>query len=253
MGTINPSIDLRREAELAIVTIDNPPVNALKHEVRAGLAEAMQQARDDHAVAAVVLAGAGRGFSAGADITEFGKPTQPPGLGEVIAAIEAMPKPVVAAIHGVALGGGLELALACTLRLAAPKARLGLPEIKLGLTPGYGGTQRLPRLIGAAHALDMILTGRMVGAEEALRLGLVNRLAEGDLIAAGAAYARESSGYSLKALGLARDAVLRGLDLPFADALALEADINAAAFQTADAAEGTAAFLEKRKPVFRDT
>src|SRR5215472_915596 len=147
MGNINPSVDLRRDGEIAVITTDNPPVNALKHEVRAGLAQALRQARDDVAVKAVVIACAGRTFFAGADITEFGKPPQAPGLGEVIAAIENMPKPVVAALHGTALGGGFEVALACHFRVAALGARVGLPEVKLGLLPGAGGTQRLPRLV----------------------------------------------------------------------------------------------------------
>src|SRR5947209_2885910 len=148
MGSINATVDLRRDGDVAVVTADNPPVNALKHEVRAGLTEALAQARDDAEVKAVVIACAGRTFFAGADITEFGKPPQAPSLHDVIAAIEAMPKPVVAALHGTALGGGFELALACHFRVAASGARVGLPEVKLGLLPGAGGTQRLPRLVG---------------------------------------------------------------------------------------------------------
>jgi 3-hydroxyacyl-CoA dehydrogenase len=190
MGNINASIDLRREGGIAIVTADNPPVNALKHEVRAGLVEALSRARDDDAVEAVVINCAGRTFFAGADITEFGKPPQAPGLAEVIVAIEAMPKPVVAALHGTALGGGFELALACHFRIAAATARVGLPEVKLGLLPGAGGTQRLPRLIGPEKALKMIVTGDPVGAAEALADGIVDELAQGDLTEAATAFAR---------------------------------------------------------------
>jgi 3-hydroxyacyl-CoA dehydrogenase len=197
MGNINASVDLRREPapaaagdEIAIVTVDNPPVNALKHEVRGGLAEALSRVRNDASVAAVVLACAGRTFCAGADITEFGKPPQAPGLGEVIAEIEAMPKPVVAAVHGTALGGGFELALACHFRVAAPTARLGLPEVKLGLLPGAGGTQRLPRLVGPEKALRMIVTGDPIGAAEACADGIIDEIAEGELGAAAVAFAR---------------------------------------------------------------
>ncbi|MBV8091378.1 MAG: enoyl-CoA hydratase/isomerase family protein, partial [Alphaproteobacteria bacterium] len=168
----------------------NPPVNALKHEVRAGLADALRQARDDAAVKAVVIACAGRTFFAGADITEFGKPPQAPGLGEVIAAIENMPKPVVAALHGTALGGGFEVALACHFRLAVPSARVGLPEVKLGLLPGAGGTQRLPRLIGPEKALGMIVTGDPIGAREALADGIIDEIVEGDLMSGALAFAR---------------------------------------------------------------
>jgi len=163
-----------------------------------------------------------------------------------------LPIPSVALVNGYAFGGGLELALACTFRIAASAARLGLPEIKLGLIPGYGGTQRLPRLIGEARALDMILTGRAVPAEEALAIGLVNRIADGDLIEAGKNYAREMTGYSLRSLALARDAVHRGLQTTLQEGLAIEADLNTLAFETEDAAEGMAAFLEKRKPAFCD-
>src|SRR6201987_4811993 len=177
MGSINPGVDLRRNGEIAVVTADNPPVNALKHEVRAGLAEALRQAHDDPAVKGVVIACAGRTFFAGADITEFGKPPQPPGLSEVIAAIEEMPKPVVAALHGTALGGGFEIALACHARIMSPDGRVGLPDSRIGLIPGAGGTHPLPRLAGAMAALEMVATGRQVPADEALKLGLVDEIA----------------------------------------------------------------------------
>jgi 3-hydroxyacyl-CoA dehydrogenase len=196
MGNINPSVDLRREpgaggaGAVAVITVDNPPVNALKHEVRAGLAEALRRARDDAAIGAVVITCAGRTFFAGADITEFGKPPQAPGLGEVIAAIEAMPKPVVAALHGTALGGGFEVALACHFRVAAPTARVGLPEVKLGLLPGAGGTQRLPRLVGPEKALQMIVSGEPIAAAEALADGVIDEIATGDLTADAIAFAR---------------------------------------------------------------
>jgi len=184
MGSINASVDLRRDGEIAVVTVDNPPVNALKYEVRAGLTQALAHARDDDAVSAVVIACAGRTFFAGADITEFGKPPQAPSLHDVIVAIEAMPKPVVAALHGTALGGGFELALACHFRVAVPGARVGLPEVKLGLLPGAGGTQRLPRLVGPEKALQMIVSGEPIGAAEARADGIVDEIVEGDLAAA---------------------------------------------------------------------
>src|SRR5262244_113311 len=190
MGNLNASVDLRRDDDIAVVTVDNPPVNALRHEVRAGLAEALRQARDDGAVNAVVIACAGRTFFAGADITEFGKPPQAPSLHDVIAAIEAMPKPVVAAMHGTALGGGFELALACHFRVAVPGARVGLPEVKLGLLPGAGGTQRLPRLIGPEKALKLIVTGDPISAAEALADGIIDEIVDRDLTGAAVAFAR---------------------------------------------------------------
>ena len=190
MGSINASVDLRRDGDVVVVTTDNPPVNALKHEVRAGLTEALAQACDDDAVRAIVIACAGRTFFAGADITEFGKPPQAPSLHDVIAAIEAMPKPVVAALHGTALGGGFELALACHFRVAVPGARLGLPEVKLGLLPGAGGTQRLPRLVGPEKALQMIVTGEPIGATEAREDGIIDEIVDGDLTAAAIDFAR---------------------------------------------------------------
>jgi enoyl-CoA hydratase len=207
----------------------------------------------------LLVTGAGeRGVCAGADIKELmGRSLRAQrdgaALGQaVLAKLDRLPIPSIALIKGYAFGGGLELALACTFRLAAPTARLGLPEIKLGLIPGYGGTQRLPRLIGEARALELILTGRTVEAGEAERIGLVNRIAAGDLLEAGKSFAREMTGYSLPALGLARDAVNRGLAFPLKEGLEIEADLNTLAFQTADSVEGMIAFLEKRKPVFRD-
>ena len=204
MGNINTSVDLRREGDIAVVTADNPPVNALKHQVRAGLAEALHQTRDDPAIKAVVIACAGRTFFAGADITEFGKPPRAPGLGEVIAAIEAMPKPVIAALHGTALGGGFELALACHFRVAVAGARVGLPEVKLGLLPGAGGTQRLPRLIGPEKALKMIVTGDPIEASEALADGIVDEIVDGDLTTGTIAFARSVAAEN-RPLRLVRD------------------------------------------------
>ena len=136
--------------------------------------------------------------------------------------------------------------------IATPNAKMGLPEIKLGLIPGYGGTQRLPRLIGEGRALELIMTGRTVEAEEAERIGLVSRIVEGDALEAGMAFAREFTGYSLPVLGFARDAVKRALDLPVYEGLKVEADLNTMSFQTEDSVEGTAAFLAKRKPEFKD-
>ena len=174
---------------VAILTIANPPVNALGAAVRGGLLEQLTQAQANAAVTAIVIAAEGKVFVAGADISEFGKPITPPSLPDVLTAIERSPKPVVAAINGMALGGGLELALACHGRIVAPGAKLGLPEIKLGIIPGAGGTQRLPRLIGAAHAFAMMADGEPVSAEAAHAMGLADTIAEGDLHAAAAAHA----------------------------------------------------------------
>ncbi|MCG7364106.1 3-hydroxyacyl-CoA dehydrogenase NAD-binding domain-containing protein [Roseomonas sp. ACRSG] len=169
---------------VAVIRIANPPVNALSAPVRAGLSEAIAQASADPAVRAIVIAAEGRTFIAGADISEFGKTPVPPTLPQVIATLDACPKPIVAAIGGAALGGGLEVALACHARVASPNAKLGLPEVKLGLVPGAGGTQRLPRLIGAAQALPLMAEGTAINAAEALRLGILDAMAEGDLLAA---------------------------------------------------------------------
>jgi 3-hydroxyacyl-CoA dehydrogenase len=217
MGSINASVDLRRDGDIAVVTVDNPPVNALKHEVRAGLSEALRQTREDGAIKAMVIACAGRTFFAGADITEFGKPPRPPSLHDVIAGIEGMLKPVVAALHGTAFGGGFELALACHFRVAVPTARVGLPEVKLGLLPGAGGTQRLPRLVGPEKALRMIVTGDPIGASEALAVGAIDEIVEGELAAAAIAFARRAVAEG-RPLTLVRDREDKLIGEGFADA-----------------------------------
>jgi 3-hydroxyacyl-CoA dehydrogenase len=191
MTASTPLVDLGRRGRIAVLTVNNPPVNALSHGVRLGLRDGVRAAAGDAAVDALVIACAGRTFIAGADITEFGKPPKEPGLHEVLDLIEGSGKPVVAAIHGTALGGGLEVALACHWRVGVRGARFGLPEVKLGLLPGAGGTQRLPRLVGVEKALQMIVSGEPIGAEDALRHGLVDEIVENDLTAAGVAYAEK--------------------------------------------------------------
>lgn len=172
-------VKLERHDEIGIVTVDSPPVNALSAAVRGGILECIKAAVADPTIKGIVLTCAGRTFIAGADITEFGKPPKPPGLNEVLAEIENSPKPVVAAIHGTALGGGLEVALACHYRVAVKEAKLGLPEVKLGLLPGAGGTQRLPRAVGPELAVKMIVGGDPIGAAEALKNGLIEEVIEG--------------------------------------------------------------------------
>ncbi len=183
-------VKLERHDAIAIVTVNSPPVNALSAAVRRGIFECVKSAAADPEVKAIVLTCAGRTFIAGADITEFGKPPQPPGLGEVIAELENCSKPTIAAIHGTALGGGLEVALGCHFRVAVKEARLGLPEVKLGLLPGAGGTQRLPRAVGPELAVKMIVGGDPIGAAEALKQGLIDEIVEGPA-SGGEAFARK--------------------------------------------------------------
>jgi 3-hydroxyacyl-CoA dehydrogenase len=184
------SVTVTRQGDIAIIAIDNPPVNALSFHVREPLMKAFETLRDDAAVAALVLSCAGRTFVAGADITEFGKPMQRPDLRDLIATLEKIEKPTVAAIHGTALGGGLELALGCHFRVADKAAKLGLPEVKLGLLPGAGGTIRLPYLLGPQKALKIIISGTPIGAKEGLDGGLVDDIVDGDLVAGAIEFAR---------------------------------------------------------------
>jgi 3-hydroxyacyl-CoA dehydrogenase len=228
-----PAVRTERAGDILVVTLDHPPVNALNVEVRRGLLQAVQQAQADAQVRAVLIVGAGRAFIAGADIREFGKPPLPPSLPEVCNGIEACDKPVIAAIHGPALGGGLEIAMSAHYRLALGDARLGLPEVQLGLLPGSGGTQRAPRLMGLRPAVELMLSGRHMGAQEALDVGLIDRLAEGsDVRAAGLAYAREllSAG-----VGVRRT---RDLDTLFRDKAESLATLEALRSETAKKSRG---------------
>ncbi|MET0722361.1 MAG: enoyl-CoA hydratase/isomerase family protein, partial [Tardiphaga sp.] len=176
---MNDVVKLERHDVIAVVTVNSPPVNALSAAVRRGIFDSVKAAAADPEVKAIVIACAGRTFVAGADITEFGKPPQSPLLNDVIAEIENSPKPVIAAIHGTALGGGLELTLGCHFRVATKDAKMGLPEVKLGLLPGAGGTQRLPRAVGPELGVKMIVTGEPIGAEAALKNGLIEEIVEG--------------------------------------------------------------------------
>jgi len=243
---------------IAWVTFTRPKaLNALAADILVEIAEVTEVLAEDPEVKVAVFTGEGKAFVAGADISEInvlkdvfiGREYSLGGQ-EVMNRIAALPVPTIAAINGYALGGGLELALACDLRVASKSAKLGLPEVGLGLIPGFGGTQRLPRLIGVGRALDLIMTGRHVPAEEALQLGLVNRVAD-DVVEA----ARELAGQIMKnspvALALAKEAVARGVDVPLPEALEIEADLFGMACTTYDMSEGTTAFLEKRAPVFK--
>ncbi|HET9149288.1 MAG TPA: 3-hydroxyacyl-CoA dehydrogenase NAD-binding domain-containing protein, partial [Alphaproteobacteria bacterium] len=185
------------EDGIAVITVNNPPVNALSQAVRQGLMDAVQHVNADSSVVAAVVIGAGNGFIAGADVREFGKPPLAPFLPDVIAALEAASKPIVAAIHGVALGGGLEVALGCHYRVADAKARVGFPEVNLGIIPGAGGTQRLPRVAGVEAAVDLITSGRLVGGKEAQTFGIVDSIADGDLLAFAKRFAKSKVGAPL--------------------------------------------------------
>ena len=202
--TVEAAVGIEVKDGIAVITVDNPPVNAISQAIRQGLIDAMNEIAGNEDIKAAIIIGAGRVFIAGADVREFGKPPLPPTLPEAITAIEASEKPVVAAIHGVALGGGLEIALGCHYRIADGGAKLGLPEVNLGLIPGAGGTQRLPRVIGIEKALDLISTGRQAGAKEAAEIGLVDAVADGELEAAALDFARARVGQELP-IGSARE------------------------------------------------
>ena len=253
------TIQLTRRDEFAVITLNRPDaLNALSFALIGDLGRALDEVAASDARALLITGAGEKAFCAGADIKELtGRSLVEQKRGAetgqaTLAKLDRLPMPSVAVINGYAFGGGLELALACTFRIATRNAKVGQPELKLGLIPGYGGTQRLPRAVGEARAMEMILTGRTVDAEEALRIGLVQRIVEGDAMAAGIAYAREFSGYSLPVLGLAREAVGRALDTPLSEGLKVEADLSTLAFQTRDAAEGMQAFIDKRKPKFTD-
>ncbi|MHC4605601.1 MAG: enoyl-CoA hydratase/isomerase family protein [Planctomycetota bacterium] len=253
-------IQLEVRDRIAYLTVNRPDkLNALNEQVIGELTEAFLDLRDNPEAGVVILAGAGeKAFVAGADISQF--PEMTPTTARKIARkgqhltrlIETLGKPVICAVQGYALGGGCELAMACTIRIASEKAVFGQPEVKLGLIPGYGGTQRLPRLVGLGRAMEIILTGSNVKADEALRIGLVNRVVPPDqLMATAEKIANKILAVGPKAVEFALDVTGRGMEMPLAQALELEADGFARTATTQDMPEGTKAFLEKRKPDFK--
>jgi enoyl-CoA hydratase len=245
--------------QIARITFNRPNVlNALNRKTMEELGACLKTVRADDTIRVLILTGAGeKAFIAGADINELSQQT--PVLGreytlygqEIIHRLETVGKPVIAAINGFALGGGCEVALACTLRIASRNAKLGQPEVKLGIIPGYGGSQRLPRLCGKGVAHELILTGEMISAEEAWRVGLVNRVVEpGELLATAEAIAKKIIANAPLAVKYAMEAVERGMEMPQEEGLYLEATLFGLCCATQDMREGTRAFLEKRPPKF---
>jgi enoyl-CoA hydratase len=250
---------LERDDAVVVVTISRPNVlNAIDAPTLDALRRAVLDLKHDDGVRVVIITGSGdKAFVAGADINELAAQTpttlrQHAVTGQhVFDLIENMGKPVIAAINGYALGGGCELAMACTLRIAADTARLGLPEITLGILPGYAGTQRLARLVGKAKAMELILTGTPIPAQDAARIGLVNRVVtSGELMAAARDLANQLAKQPPVAVQYIINAVNKGLEMPFAEACVFEATLFGLLAATDDMREGTRAFLEKRKPLF---
>ncbi len=244
---------------VATLTVNRPDkLNALNDHVVSQLHEAARALKDDPAVRAVILTGAGpKAFIAGADIADLAKQGVLQGRERslsgqsMLRAFEAMGKPVIAAVNGYCLGGGCELAMACHVRIASENAKFGQPEVKLGITPGYGGTQRLPRIVGRGNALHLLLTGEQITAQEALRIGLVSKVVPADQLAAEAdKLARTIIANGPLALKLTMEAVDRGLDMTLGEGLALEADAFGLVAATDDMKEGLTAFLEKRPAKF---
>ena len=243
---------------IATLTVNRPDkLNALNATLIGELGAAIDEMQERDDVAGIILTGAGRAFVAGADIAELtgisaveGKRLARRGQ-EIFRRFEISPKPTVAAVNGFALGGGCELAMACQIRIAADAAKFGQPEVKLGLIPGYGGTQRLPRLVGRGRALQLLLTGEMIDAQEAFRIGLVNRVVAPDqLIPAATSMIQQMLMNAPLGIAACVDVLDRGLEMPLDDALALEATQFGVLITTGDTAEGTKAFLEKRPPRF---
>src|SRR5690349_9081164 len=248
---------VQRDRAVAVLTVNRPKVlNALNTDTLDALRRALLELKHDESVRAVVLTGAGeKSFVAGADINELAVQTPTSGREHalrgqhVMDLLENMGKPVIAAINGYALGGGCELAMACTLRIAADTARLGQPEISLGLIPGYAGTQRLARLVGKGRAMEMVLTGAPITADEALRIGLVNRVVPAaELMSEAKKLAAQLAALAPVAMRYIITAINKGVEMPFAEACQYEATLFGLVASTEDMREGTAAFLEKRKP-----
>jgi enoyl-CoA hydratase len=255
MATVNVEVADR----ILVATVDRPEkLNALNADVLDGLEAAFERAKTDAAVGAVIVTGAGpKAFVAGADIAELATMTPVSGRRHalrgqaVFARLESLGKPSIAAINGFALGGGCELALACTMRIAAENARLGQPEVKLGILPGYGGSQRLARIVGEGRAMELCLTGEPITAAEAHRIGLVNRVVPaGEALSAARELAARILANGPLAVAFTMDAIHNGLDLPLEDGLELEATLFGVCASTSDMREGMTAFLEKRPARF---
>jgi enoyl-CoA hydratase len=252
-------VNLEKREGIAIITINNPPLNVMCKQVVMELGETFSYLADDPETVVVILTGAGqKAFMAGADIKEFPQLIGQRGMKvsvmethDVLNQIDFLPKPTIAVLNGITFGGGCELALTCDLRIAEEHAQLGLPEIKLGLFPGGGGTQRLPRLIGEAKAKELMFTGDPIAAQEAERIGLVNKVVpSGQGMEAALQLAGRIGGYSLEALSRIKRAVDEGMEATFPAAIEREAELFEEVFQTEDVREGVQAFIEKRKPIF---
>jgi enoyl-CoA hydratase len=249
-------IDIETSEGVALLTIDRPDVlNAMDGALLGELSEALERMQDDDEVRVLVITGSGRAFIAGADIAHMRTlaPQQAKEWSELgqrtVGMIESMKKPVIAAINGYALGGGTELALACDIRVASDKAVFGQPEVKLGMIAGFGGTQRLPRLVGSGRAKEMLFTGDHYDAQAAYEMGLVNKVVPADeLLDYCLAMAKRIAARGTQAVKLSKEAVNKGLDLPLEQALELESDLYGAVFSAGEPVEGCGAFLEKREP-----
>ncbi len=253
------TILFEQKDRLGIITLNRPEVmNAFNNIMIGELRKALEEINRNEDIGVLIVTGAGKAFQAGADIEELSKMTPMKilrwndGLLKVNSALETLRQPVIAALNGIALGGGLELALSCTLRVAAASAKFGLPEVKLGIIPGTGGVQRLPRLIGKGRAARMIFTGETIGSDEALNIGLINEVApDGEALRAAEKLAARILVNAPIAIEMAKDAMEVGLDLPLEQATLYSQKNCVTCFSTEDMKEGMSAFIEKRKPVFR--
>jgi len=255
------NIHVTIEDRIAILTIDHPPANAFDRQTVMELDQAFDEVLNNDEVKVIIITGAGQfAFVAGADINELDKLQGYEDAKEVVlkgqelfSKIENSPKPVIAAINAVCLGGGNELAMACHIRIASDRARFGQPEINLGIIPGWGGTQRLPRMVGRGKALELLLTGDMITAQEAYRIGLVNKVVPaGQVLKAAKDLARKIASKSKLPIAAILDCVNKGLEMKLEDGLLYEADRFAKLCETEDMREGVRAFLEKRQPKFKD-
>ncbi|KQU11001.1 enoyl-CoA hydratase/isomerase family protein [Peribacillus butanolivorans] len=252
-------VRVEKENKLAIVTIDNPPLNVISKNVFKGLLEVFTELEEDNETVAVLITGAGDiAFAAGADIKEFPQMMGNPNMKETVREshatlnkIDHFPKPTIAVLNGMTLGGGCELALACDLRVAEAQVQIGLPEVKLGLFPGAGGTQRLSRLVGNAKAKEIIFTGDSLNAKEAEKIGLVNKVVEqGCGLTEAKNLASRMTRHSLQALSRIKKAINEGSESTLEQGLEIETNLFEEIFQTEDVKEGVSAFLDKRKPAF---